>query len=63
MRAQGVRKPAKEAYERVLQHLGLPPGDVLFVDDRKVNVQVRCAPRTATPSHATGCAGGGGVTW
>lgn len=40
LRAQGYRKPDAEAYARVLAHLGVPAGQVLFVDDRQVNVAV-----------------------
>ena len=29
----GARKPAAEAYERVLQDAGLKPEDAVFVDD------------------------------
>ena len=35
---QGLRKPAAESFEAVVAHLGLPPGRLLFVDDRQANV-------------------------
>ena len=35
---QGFRKPSPEAYAAVLGHLGVSPEDVVFIDDREVNV-------------------------
>ncbi|XP_068661344.1 flavin mononucleotide hydrolase 1, chloroplatic-like [Aristolochia californica] len=35
----GKRKPAPEAYNAVLQHLGVEPSSCIFVDDRLVNVE------------------------
>ena len=35
----GVRKPEPAFYEQLLAELGADPGDVLFVDDREVNVE------------------------
>lgn len=37
---QGFRKPDPQAYARVLQHLGVAPDQVIFVDDRQANVDV-----------------------
>jgi len=34
---EGVRKPSPEAYTRVIDHLGLTPSQLLFIDDREVN--------------------------
>ena len=38
---QGLRKPEKEAYERVLKSLSLveSPSQCIFIDDRSVNVE------------------------
>ena len=33
----GVRKPDRRFYERVVEHVGVPAAECLFVDDRKVN--------------------------
>jgi len=33
---QGLRKPAPESFATVVDHLGLPPDRLLFVDDRQV---------------------------
>lgn len=35
----GARKPDVVFYERLLERLGCAPGEVLFVDDREVNVE------------------------
>ncbi len=35
---QGSAKPEPAAYEWCIRELGLPPGEVLFVDDRAENV-------------------------
>ncbi|PSC72259.1 haloacid dehalogenase-like hydrolase (HAD) superfamily [Micractinium conductrix] len=35
---QGLRKPSAESFATVVQHLGLPPDRLLFVDDRRANV-------------------------
>lgn len=35
---QGLRKPSAESYAAVVGHLGVPPGRLLFVDDRQANV-------------------------
>lgn len=35
---KGFRKPAPEAYEAAVCHLRLPPSQLIFVDDRAVNV-------------------------
>lgn len=35
---QGLRKPAPSAFEAVTSHLSLPPQQLMFVDDRQVNV-------------------------
>jgi putative hydrolase of the HAD superfamily len=34
----GVAKPEPAAFEAALEVMGLPPGDVLFIDDREANV-------------------------
>ncbi|PNH03107.1 hypothetical protein TSOC_010863 [Tetrabaena socialis] len=36
---KGHRKPAREAYEACIEELQLQPADLIFVDDRKVNVE------------------------
>lgn len=36
---QGLRKPEKEAYLRVIDELKVAPSDIIFVDDRLVNVR------------------------
>lgn len=36
---QGTRKPAQAAYERILAHAACDPKNLLFVDDRPVNIQ------------------------
>lgn len=38
---QGVRKPAREAYERAMAHLAprVPASQLLFIDDREVNIK------------------------
>ncbi|KXZ51169.1 hypothetical protein GPECTOR_13g656 [Gonium pectorale] len=36
---KGHRKPAREAYEACIRTLQVPPSDIIFVDDRKVNVE------------------------
>ncbi|PRW56908.1 Haloacid dehalogenase-like hydrolase superfamily isoform 1 [Chlorella sorokiniana] len=35
---RGLRKPAPESFAAVVDHLGLPPDRLLFVDDRQANV-------------------------
>eukprot|EP00195_Chlamydomonas_chlamydogama_P009862 CAMPEP_0202903740 /NCGR_PEP_ID=MMETSP1392-20130828/26080_1 /ASSEMBLY_ACC=CAM_ASM_000868 /TAXON_ID=225041 /ORGANISM="Chlamydomonas chlamydogama, Strain SAG 11-48b" /LENGTH=189 /DNA_ID=CAMNT_0049591061 /DNA_START=136 /DNA_END=705 /DNA_ORIENTATION=- len=40
---EGFRKPAKEAYEAAISTLKMPAGELLFVDDRKVNVDAALA--------------------
>lgn len=35
---QGYRKPAKEAYTSAVEALGVPAADLVFIDDRQVNV-------------------------
>jgi HAD superfamily hydrolase (TIGR01509 family) len=37
---QGLRKPDPQAFTRVLEHLGVTPDQVVFVDDRQSNVDV-----------------------
>lgn len=39
----GVRKPDPAFFARLLQEVGLPAGDCLFVDDRPVNVEAAAA--------------------
>lgn len=39
MSLQGVRKPAPEAYQRVLDHLRQPGNSLVFIDDREVNTK------------------------
>ncbi len=36
---QGFRKPSREAFEACLRTLDVPAAQVVFVDDRKVNVE------------------------
>ncbi|KAG2498380.1 hypothetical protein HYH03_003639 [Edaphochlamys debaryana] len=36
---KGLRKPAREAYEACIQELGVEASQIIFVDDRKVNVE------------------------
>ena len=36
--SQGLRKPSAAAYEAVISHLQLPADQLIFVDDRQVNV-------------------------
>lgn len=36
---RGYRKPSREAYEACISTLQVPPSDLIFVDDRKVNVE------------------------
>ena len=36
---QGLRKPSAESFAAVVQHLGVPPEGLLFVDDRQANVE------------------------
>lgn len=43
-----MRKPYLAAYERVVSHLGLPPSQLLFVDDRDSNT--RAAEAAGIPS-------------
>ena len=33
----GIRKPDKALYHHVLNHLNIPPEDLLFIDDRQIN--------------------------
>ncbi len=40
---QGTRKPAPEAYQAVTGTLNKPASDLLFVDDRQVNVDAALA--------------------
>lgn len=35
---RGLRKPSPESFSAVVQHLGVPPGELLLVDDRLPNV-------------------------
>lgn len=39
----GVRKPSVEIYERCVAHLGMEPASILFVDDRKSNIDAALA--------------------
>lgn len=41
--AQGLRKPAAEAYQVVTSSLGVPPPGLIFVDDRRPNVDAAAA--------------------
>jgi putative hydrolase of the HAD superfamily len=34
----GLRKPETECYRRVLDYLGLPAGEIVFIDDKAANV-------------------------
>ena len=43
---QGLRKPAPESFAAVVDHLGLPPHRLLFVDDRQVG-QPGCTGQVA----------------
>lgn len=36
---KGLRKPSKEAFDLVVNHLGRPASDIIFVDDRESNVE------------------------
>ena len=40
---KGLRKPSPEAFEAVVRHLEVPQGELLFVDDRKQNVEAGAA--------------------
>ncbi|GFR43076.1 hypothetical protein Agub_g4083 [Astrephomene gubernaculifera] len=40
---KGYRKPAREAYEACVKTLQRSPEELIFVDDRKVNVEGACA--------------------
>ncbi|GIL84445.1 hypothetical protein Vretifemale_13067 [Volvox reticuliferus] len=40
---KGLRKPSTEAFEACVKTLGQPPENLIFVDDRKVNVEAACA--------------------
>ena len=40
---QGLRKPNPAAFEAVIKHLGRPAEELLFVDDREVNVNAAAA--------------------
>lgn len=35
----GVRKPHREAFERVAKEIGVPPGRILFFDDTEANIE------------------------
>ena len=35
----GIRKPHREAFERVAAEIGLPPGRILFFDDTEANIE------------------------
>jgi HAD superfamily hydrolase (TIGR01509 family) len=35
---RGLRKPAAECFAAVVDHMGLPPAELIFVDDRQANV-------------------------
>ena len=52
---QGLRKPAAEAYEVVTSTLGASPGDLIFVDDRRNNVEAAAAQGWGA-LHFTGAA-------
>lgn len=41
--AEGVMKPDLEIYRRTRRRLAEPAGEVLFIDDREVNVRAGCA--------------------
>lgn len=41
--AQGFRKPSREAFEACLRALDVPAAEVVFVDDRAVNVEAAAA--------------------
>jgi putative hydrolase of the HAD superfamily len=39
----GVRKPEAEGFTRILNHCGVKPGEVIFFDDFKPNVDAAAA--------------------
>ncbi|GIL56821.1 hypothetical protein Vafri_12128 [Volvox africanus] len=39
---KGLRKPSAQAFEVCVKTLDLPPDKLIFVDDRKVNVEAAC---------------------
>jgi hypothetical protein len=53
---QGLRKPAAESYQVVTSTLGLAPRDLIFVDDRRANVDAAAAQGWGA-HHFTGAAG------
>ena len=36
---KGLRKPSEECFQAVVKHLGRPAEELIFVDDRLVNVE------------------------
>lgn len=40
---KGLRKPTPTAYDVVISHLEVEPAQIVFVDDRKVNVEAAAA--------------------
>lgn len=38
----GLRKPSAESYQAVVDHLKVDPSDIVFIDDRPVNVEGAC---------------------
>lgn len=49
---QGLRKPSAESFATVVQHLGLPPDRLLFVDDRRVGTPRRLPCRCRSGADA-----------
>ena len=38
LRLQGLRKPDPKCYKAISDHLGVPPEQLVLIDDRQVNV-------------------------
>jgi putative hydrolase of the HAD superfamily len=38
-RTDGVYKPDREAFELMVERMGMPPADIVFIDDQPVNIQ------------------------
>ena len=49
----GIRKPDPEIYELGAERIGLPPDDIVFVDDLKGNLKPARAMGMATVHHVT----------
>ena len=47
--AIGARKPEREAFQYVLDRLGLPPDEVAYIDDSAENVAAGKGPRLESP--------------